>query len=349
MRRFVRTVSLASLTDLVTGGTGFIGGHLAERLLREGREVRVLCRPGSEAKLPRLVAARAQIAAGDLRDEASLSLAVAGVGRVFHCAGHVSDWGTTEDFEAANVRGTQALYRAARRAFVERVVHFSSIAVFGTPAPPYFDDASPLGGKSRDGYSLSKASGEAIAMSAFEAGLPLTILRPAVVFGRRGTWLEEPLARIERGQMFLLGGGAGTCHPCYIENLVDAALLAGEHPRALGEAFIVGDGESISFREYFDALASIAGQGPIRRSIPLAGARLMASSLEAVARVRRSTTRPLLTHAAIDMVTTKSAMNTQKIRERLGFQPRYSFARAIEELRAQYAEDASLRQNRTLP
>jgi nucleoside-diphosphate-sugar epimerase len=75
----------------------------------------------------------------------------------------------------------------------------------------------------------------------------------------------------------------------------------------------------------------------------------MASSLEAVARVRRSTTRPLLTHAAIDMVTTKSEMNPRKIREQLGFSPRYTFARAIEELRAQYRADASFRQNRTLP
>lgn len=337
------------MTDLVTGGTGFIGGHLAERLLREGRNVRVLCRPGSETKLPRFVSERAQITFGDLRDEASLRAAVVDAARVFHCAGQVSDWGSRSDFEAANVRGTELLYRAAQRAGVKRVVHFSSIAVFGTPAPPYFDDASPLGGKSRDGYSLSKASGERAALSAFEAGLPLSILRPAVVFGRRGTWLEEPLAMIERGRMFLLGGGAGTCHPCYIENLVDAALLASEHPAALGEAFIVGDGESISFREYFNALASIAGTEPVRRSIPLAGARLMASAFETAARVRGATKRPLLTHTAIDMVTTKSTMSTRKIQERLGFRPRYSFARAIDELRAAYTGEASLRQSRTPP
>lgn len=336
-------------SDLVTGATGFIGGHLAERLLRQGRSVRVLCRPGSEPKLPPAVAAGAQITLGDLRDQASLQAAVAGTARVFHCAGHVSDWGSRGDFEAANVRGTELLYRAAQRACVERVVHFSSIAVFGTPSPPYFDDASPLVGESRDGYSLTKASGERIAMSAFEAGLPLSILRPAVVFGWRGTWLEHPLAMIERGRMFLLGGGAGTCHPCYIENLLDAVLLAGEHPGAIGQAFIVGDAESISFREYFDALASIAGKGPIRRSIPLPAARLMASAFEAAARVRGTTQRPFLTHTAIDMVTTQSVMSSRKLQDRLGFRPRYSFTRAIEELRKQYADKALLRQSRTPP
>src|ERR1700712_3868655 len=112
---------MAPMIDLVTGASGFVGGHLAERLLRTGRPVRVLCRPGSEAKLPPAVAARAEIALGDLRDEASLVTAVAGVDRLFHCAGHVSDWGTKDEFVSTNVRGTGALYRAALEAHVRRV------------------------------------------------------------------------------------------------------------------------------------------------------------------------------------------------------------------------------------
>ena len=296
-------------------------GTSPERLLAEGRQVRVLCRPGSERKLPPALAVRVQVASGDLRDVASLMLAMAGVSRVFHCAAQVADWGTPGDFEASNVQGTRALYLAAHAAGVRRVVHFSSIAVFGTPSPPYFDDASPFGSTSRDGYSTTKQSAETAAREAFEAGLPLTILRPAVVYGRRGTWLEYPLEMIERGQMFLLGGGAGTCHPCYVENLIDAALLAAEHPSALGQAFIVADGESIPFRDYFAAVASIAGRPPVARSIPLAVARLLASTLEASARLRRSPTRPLLTHTAIDMVSTKSEMSMRKIHEELGISP----------------------------
>jgi nucleoside-diphosphate-sugar epimerase len=333
----------------VTGATGFIGGHLAERLLGEGRHVRVLCRPGSERKLPPALADRAQIVLGDLRDAASLTRAVAGVSRVFHCAAQVSDWGALADFEASNVQGTRALYLAAHAAGVRRAIHFSSIAVFGTPSPPYFDDASPLVSASRDGYTITKQSAEAVAREAFAAGLPLTILRPAVVYGRRGTWLEYPLEMIEKGQLFLLAGGSGTCHSCYVENLMDAALLAAEHPSALGRAFIVADGEPISFRDYFAAVASLAGRPAVSRSIPLAVARLLASALQASARLRRSPKRPLLTHAAIDMVTTKSELSMRKICEELGFRPRYSFAQAIEELREQYRAGASFRQSRTPP
>jgi len=319
--------------DLVTGATGFIGSHLAERLLRQGRVVRALCRAGSEEKLPHEVASRPQIARGDLRDPLSLRAAVAGAQRVFHCAGHVLDWGAEEDFVEMNVRGTRWLLEAARDARVERVIHFSSIAVFGTPSPRRFDDESPYGA-SRDLYSRTKVEAELAARAFAEQGLSVTILRPAVVYGRRGKWLEEPLSRIAQGKMFLLGGGDGTCHPCYIENLLDATLLVAEHPRAVGEAFIVADDDPVSFRAYFDAVAALAGRPLVRRSIPIGAARVLASAFELAARATRSRERPLLTHAAVDMVTTTSELSMRKIKERVGFRPRYDFTQAMCELAA---------------
>ena len=141
--------------NLVTGATGFIGRHLARRLVRQGQRIRVLCRPGSEGRLPTEIVGAAEIALGDLRDRESLLRACAGAARIFHCAGHVSDWGPEETFFAMNVQGTRWLLEAARVASVERVVHLSSIAAFGTPAPEYFDDQSGYG-KSKDAYSRTK-------------------------------------------------------------------------------------------------------------------------------------------------------------------------------------------------
>jgi 2-alkyl-3-oxoalkanoate reductase len=247
----------------------------------------------------------------------------------------VSDWGPEEEFAAANVQGTRWLLEGAAGA--RRFVHLSSIAAFGTPAPPYFDDESPYG-SSVDAYSRTKVEGEKIAFELHRvAHLPVTVLRPAVVYGPGGAWLEQPLAMVEQDRMFLLGGGEGTCHPCYIENLVDAVLLAADHPAAVGQGFIVTDGESISFREYFDAVASIAGKPPIKRSIPVPVARGMATAFELAARARRRRARPLLTRAAIAMVTTKSRTSIAKIRRVLGWEPRYTFRSAIEELRNWYA------------
>jgi nucleoside-diphosphate-sugar epimerase len=319
--------------NLVTGATGFIGRHLAKRLVREGKPVRVLCRKGSEAKLPEELAGKVEIRQGDLRDRDSLAAALRGATRVFHCAAHVSDWGTDESFFAANVQGTRSLLEAAREARIQRFLHLSSIAAFGTPAPEYFDDASGYG-NSKDAYSRTKAEGEKVAFDFHRtSGLPVTVLRPAVVYGPGGTWLEEPLAMIEQGKMFLLGGGAGTCHPCYVENLVDAMVLAAEHPAAVGQGFIVADGESLTFRDYFNAVASIAGKPPIRRSIPLVAARAMATMLETAARVQHKQDRPLLTHTAIAMITAKSRMSIDKIRRELGWKPLYTFQEATEELR----------------
>jgi nucleoside-diphosphate-sugar epimerase len=295
--------------------------------------VRVLCRKGSEAKVPKELAGKVDIRLGDLRDRDSLAAAVQGATRVFHCAGHVSDWGSDESFFAANVQGTRWLLQAAKEAGIQRFVHLSSIAAFGTPAPEYFDDRSDYG-NSKDAYSRTKAEGEKVAFDFHRAsGLPVTVLRPAVVYGPGGTWLEGPLAMIEQGKMFLVGGGVGTCHPCYVENLVDAMLLAAKHPTAVGQGFIVADGESLTFRDYFNAVASIAGKPPIRRSIPLLAARAMATMLETAARMQGKQDRPMLTHTAIAMITTKSRTSIDKIRRELGWNPPYTFQQATDELR----------------
>ncbi|BDG07302.1 NAD-dependent epimerase/dehydratase family protein [Anaeromyxobacter paludicola] len=318
--------------DLVTGATGFIGRHLARRLLAAGREVRLLCRPASASRLDPETRALAEVAPGDLRDEASLRAATRGVSRVFHCAGQVSDWGPEALFREVNVAGTERLLAAAAAERVARFVHLSSIAVFGLPSPPEFDDDSPYGA-GRDPYSRTKIAGEAAALRAHrERGLPVTVLRPAVVYGPLSTWAEEPVAMIRRGKMFLLGGGRGTCHPCYVENLLDALLLAAEHPRAVGRAYIVADDDPLPFSAYFDHLARIVGAGPIRRSIPLPVARAAATALEAAARLRRAEARPLLTHAAIDIVCTPSRLSIRRIREELGYAPRYDVAAAMAEL-----------------
>jgi nucleoside-diphosphate-sugar epimerase len=320
----------------ITGATGFIGSHLALRLLKEGHSVRVLCRKESQGKLLSDIAAKAQIALGDLKDQNSLEQAMQGVTHVYHCAGQVLDWGSDQEFNATNVQGTAWLLESAARVQVKRFVHLSTMAVFGVPSPAKFDDETPYG-TSQDPYSRTKIEGEKVALQAHrEKGVPVTVLRPTVVYGPRSTWLEEPLRMIQKRKMFLLDRGNGTCHPCYIENLIDAMLLVSEHPAAVGQAYLVGDDEPIPFSRYFQGVASLAGQGPVQRSIPLSVARAMATTFEATARLTRSTSRPLLTHTAIDMVCTRSQMSMDKIRRELGYRPRYRFDQAIQELRSVY-------------
>ncbi len=316
--------------DLVTGATGFIGAHLVRRLVAEGRPVRVLCRPGSLGKLAR-IGAHLDVVPGTMTDPASLAAATKGAARVFHCAAEVSDWGTLEQFRAVNVRGTGHLLEAARAAGVERFVHVSSFVVFGLPPPREVEDALPYG-TGKDPYTVTKIEAEHAVFASHARGLPAVVLRPTVVYGNGSTWLEEPIRMMKKGGFFLLGGGAGTCHGCYVENLVDALLLAGSHPRAVGQGYLVADDDPCAFRDYFAALARLAGVPEARRSVPLPAARALASTLEAVARLTRSASRPMLTHVAVDLVTTRFGLSMRKIREELGYAPRYTFRGAIARL-----------------
>jgi nucleoside-diphosphate-sugar epimerase len=318
--------------DLVTGATGFIGSHLVHRLLASGRGVRVLCRARSLGKLSPQVRGRVEVILGDLTDRASLERATKGALRVFHAAGQVSDWGPVATFAGANVEGTRWLAEAAHAAGAKRFVHLSSFVVFGVPSPPEMDDDSPYGSGS-DPYTRTKIEGEKTVLAFHrDTGAPVVVLRPTVVYGPGSTWLEEPKAMMKRGRFFLIGAGRGTCHPCYVENLCDALLLAAEHPRAVGRAFLVCDDQPISFSDYFAALASLAGTPPPRRSIPTSVARALALAMESAARLRRTSGRPLLTRTAVDLVTTESRLSIWRIREELGFAPRWSFEEAMKEM-----------------
>jgi nucleoside-diphosphate-sugar epimerase len=319
--------------ELITGATGFIGRHLSERLLREGRKIKLFCRPRSEHKLSPLSSESAEIVIGDLRDHDSIDKAMQGVERVYHCAGHVLDWGPEETFHATNVQGTQWLLEAAVEQKVKRFIHLSSIAVFGVPSPHYFDDKTPYN-PGKDFYSRSKIEGETLAFQYHrDHGLPVVVLRPSVVYGPGSGWIEEPLRLIRKNKMFLIAGGKGTCHPCYIDNLIDAILFASEHPNAIGQGYIVGDNKPISFEKFFNLLAKIVGSKPIKKSIPLPLARIMASLFESTHKRLKLGARPFLTHTAINMLTTQSTLCMDKIRRELNFEPEFSVEEGMDQLK----------------
>ncbi len=319
--------------DLITGATGFIGRHLSERLLREGRKLKLFCRPESKHKLPPFPQGSAEIVIGDLRIRDTINKAMHGVERVYHCAGHVLDWGSQETFHSTNVQGTEWLLEASVDRKIKRFVHLSSIAVFGVPSPPYFDDETPYN-PGKDFYSQSKVEGESLAFKFHrDHGLPVVVLRPSVVYGPGSSWVEEPVRLIRKNRMFLIAGGKGTCHPCYIDNLIDAIILVSEHSGAVGQGYIVGDNQPITFDEFFNHLAKLVGAKPVNRSIPLFLSRIMASFFECSHKRLKIGDRPFLTHTAIDMVATQSTMSMNKICRELDYKPGISIERGMEILK----------------
>jgi nucleoside-diphosphate-sugar epimerase len=318
---------------LITGATGFIGGHLAQRLAEEGHQVRCLVRASSDTSL--LDKLDVEIAVGDLTSARSLAGAAEGCRYVFHLGAQVTDWATVQEIARINVDGTRNLLDASVAASVERFVHFSTTDVYGYPGGSAIDETHAAT-RFRNWYAQTKLDAETEVRRADKAhALDAVILRPATAYGPRSTDVIGEIARaIRNGNMFLVNGGRAVAGLCYVDNLVDAAILALRHEAAPGQAFNVSDGLDITWKEFTDALANGLGCSQVRWSLPYWTANGIGFSLEHGYRFLRKTTRlktpPLLSRQAVHVLGTNQDFSNRKARELLGWEPRVGYAAGLE-------------------
>ena len=263
---------------LVTGGAGFIGSHVAGRLLGDGHRVRVLDNfsTGSRANLE-LGGAHAphlETIEGDIRDLGTVEAATRGVDVVFHQAAMRSVPRSVKDPLGANdnnVTGTLNVLEAARRAGVRRIVYASSSSVYGDrPDLPKREDQTPA---PISPYAVSKAAGEQYAAVWSRLyGVETVGLRYFNVFGPRQDPTSEYAAVIPRFILWGLkhaplevhGDGTQSRDFTYIDNVVEANLLAGRAPGASGEVFNVGCGARVSLLAIIASLERLLGR-PLQR------------------------------------------------------------------------------------
>ena len=269
---------------MVTGGAGFIGSHVVERLLKDhpGATVRVLDNfsSGNTANLPFADAAgkRLEIVRGDIRELAAVERVVQGADVVFHQAAMRSVPRSVADPLGANennVGGTLHVLEAARRAGVRRVVYASSSSVYGdNPELPKREDQPPA---PISPYAVSKAAGEQYAAVWTRLyGVETVGLRYFNVFGPRQDPASEYAAVIPKFILWALRGAPVEVHGdgrqsrdfTYIDNVVDANVLAATAPKAAGEAFNVGCGDRISLLDIIARLESMLGKRIERRHTP---------------------------------------------------------------------------------
>jgi nucleoside-diphosphate-sugar epimerase len=315
-------------TCLITGASGFIGGHLAERLVGQGLPVRCLVRPTSDLSL--LETLGVEIAVGDLVDADSVARAARGCRYVLHCGALVSDWATVGEIKRINVEGTRNVVSAAVDACVERFVHFSSTDVYGYPGGHGIDETY-VATRFRNWYSQTKFAAETEVRRAARAQrLEAVILRPATVYGPRSTDVVGEIARaIRGGNMLLVDGGRAIAGLCYVGNLIDAAALALVHDAAPGNAFNVTDGLDVTWKEFTSGLAQGLGRPDVRRSLPYWAAKGIGFSLEHGYRLLRTATRlslpPLLSRQAVHVMGHNQDFSNRKARELLGWEPRVDY------------------------
>jgi nucleoside-diphosphate-sugar epimerase len=306
---------------LVTGATGFIGSHLAERLLDEGAQVRVFVR--DPARLIAPLRDRVEVVRGDLNQPDSFAAAVAGREIVFH----IATWdGSPNSRQAAytlNVTASRQLAEAARSAGARRFIHTSSMAVYGPLQTGLVDETQPHWPIYL--YAETKSLGEQAVRETPTNRFGVTIIRPTEVFGPRSpSWTLLPVKLARRGWPVLIGGGQGLCHPVYIDNLIDAYLYAATRPEAIGEAFTICDAD-LPWRDFFGRYAAMAGQPA--RSIPIGVTKAAAALAEVWIKIAR---RPMtINRAMIGYVIGHCRFSTEKAKRLLGWSPRVPFDEAM--------------------
>ena len=323
---------------LLTGASGFIGGHLAARLVAEGRRVRCLVRTSSDTTrlraLPAHGEAGIELVTGDLTDRASLRRAADGCAEVVHSAAMVSDWGTVQEIRAANVTGATDLAEAAAAAGVRRFVQISTTDVYGYPGTPAVtEDYTPAG--FANWYSQTKRDAEAaLGQIADASGLEVVFLRPATVYGPGSTEVVGEMARAMRGRYLpTVSGGRAVAGLVHVENLVDAVLLALVRPEAVGEAFNVVDGLDVTWAQFLSGIGQGLGYPrpwiKLNYRLAFAIAVALEEGYRALRRLTGLRTPPLLTRAAVQVLGVDQDFSNAKLRSVLGWQPRVDYQHGL--------------------
>jgi nucleoside-diphosphate-sugar epimerase len=315
----------------VTGGSGFIGGRLIERLHGEGHSVRALARSATAAD--RVGALDAEPVRGDLADVPAMRDGAQGCELAFHAAAMLGDWGRREDFERGNVEGTANALRACAEAGVRRFVHVGTEAALMAGRPlVQVDETAPLRPDSPALYSATKARAEQTVLAANGAAMHTVVVRPRFVWGRGDTTLLPRLVEMVRGGRFAwIGGGRQRTSTTHVDNTVEGLVLAAERGRP-GNAYFVTDGEPVVFRYFVGELLLTQGVTPPSRSLPVSVAGALAATSEGAWRLLPLPGQPPLTRFACWVSAQECTIRIDKAREQLGYEPVKTRAQGLAEL-----------------
>lgn len=231
---------------LVTGATGFTGGHLARTLANEGHIVRALVRPRSNAD--QLRHSNIELVEGQLTDRKAVEDAAAGCEKIFHIAAVFRTAGHPDShYYDVNVGGTLNVLEAARRAGCERVVHCSTGGVHGHIEEPPADESYRL--KPDDVYQRSKVEAEKEVQAAVRQGQRVVVFRPGAIYGEGDLRFLKLFGSIARKRFFMIGPGTPRLHLVHVDDLVAGIKLCGGVAAALGETFLLAGPEAPTLNE----------------------------------------------------------------------------------------------------
>ena len=255
---------------LVTGGGGFVGGYVIERLLARGYAVRSIGRSSQ----PQLEAQGVEVVCGDLTDAPAVSAACEGVDAVFHVAARAGVWGSWESYYQPNVIGTRNVVAACQQQGVERLIYTSTPSVVFTGQPIRGGDESlPYGKNWLCHYAHTKAIAEAEALAANSESLKIVALRPHLIFGPGDPHLlPRVIESVQAGRLKIIGDGKSRVDVSYVGNVTDAHLDAFDALAAgtgAGQAYFISQGESVELWPWVNSILEGLGHAPLTKQVPL--------------------------------------------------------------------------------
>jgi len=308
----------------VTGATGFIGGNLVKALLAKKHTVKALVLP-HDPMIPQLKKHNVEVIQGDIRDLESVKKAVKGCDVVFHCAAVVTDWAPQKLFEEVTVGGAKNVCEAAVRAKVKRVVDISTNDVFGLREDVVMDESFPLEpwGEPYPDYKI-KAE-EVMWRYHREQKLPVTMVYPCWVYGPGDQTFVPLLADAIIKRELIFWRKDVLVWPTYVENLVDLLLLIAVDKRAVGNGYLVHDGQSVTLQKFCEGIAQALGVKPVTTHIPYWTAYTAAIIMETLWKILKIKKRPLLTTYTVKNLGSRLKFSIDKTRRELGWKPKIPF------------------------
>lgn len=320
-------VSDGLMRALVTGGSGFLGGRLTQMLVARGVQVTVLARAGAD--LRHLEGLPVRFVRGSLAEFAAVREAVRGQTHIFHCAACSTDWAAERTYFESNVMGTGMLLEAASRApGIERLVHVSTTDVYGYPERPGDETAEMVDVGLP--YNGTKVQGEVEVWGYAEQGLPVTVIRPATIYGPRSKDFVVEIAKLLRQRMMLLvDGGRARGGFCYVDNVCCAMMTVCSRPETMGEVYNLTDSTGVSWREYVLAMAVGLGLKEPWMDLPFGVAMGVGVTAEGMYAALRLPGRPLLTRHAVYLLGRDQEFSACKAARDFGYAPGVGFAEGM--------------------
>ena len=309
---------------LVTGATGFIGGALVRANLAKGYAVRAFHLP-DDPEAGGLDQPGVEKFAGDITNPGSVRDAAQGMDIIFHCAAIVTDWAPESLFHSVMVAGTENVCQAAVAANVSRLVDLSTNDVFGTNENVVMDESMPLCSWNEP-YADYKIQAEKVVWKYHrEHGLPATMVYPCWVYGEGDRTFVPLLADAIIKKEMVFWRKDALVWPTYIDNLTDLLVLIAEDDRAVGNGYLVHDGECTTLQEFCAGIARALDAPPPTFRIPYAVAYGAAVLLERLWKLMKKQERPLLTTYTVKNLGSRFRFSIDKANHDLGWTPKIGY------------------------